>query len=97
MLRPVARIRRPRQNSHDRSSIQPGPAPSIVSTSRSGPSVCSSRRTSAKLAKLIACARILASERGREPTGSHQKNFRSNSDESSLGRPYVGDVTMTKA
>src|SRR5688572_18090594 len=43
---------------------------------------------------LIAWARILASERGCEPTGSHQKNFFSSSDKNSLGRPLVNEVSI---
>jgi hypothetical protein len=44
--------------------------------------------------RLIACARILMSDRGCEPTGSHQKNFRSNSDKKSLGSEYEVDASM---
>ena len=48
----------------------------------------SNSRTSSNVAKSIACARILASDRGFDPSGSRQKDFRSNSDTKSLGRPW---------
>jgi hypothetical protein len=91
----VPRIKRPRQNSHDRASIHPGSALSIVSARSSWPSVCSNRRTSSKFARLIACAMIRAGERGSEPTCSHQKYVLSSSDNSSLGKPLVRDFSIT--
>jgi len=42
----------------------------------------------------MACAMILISDRGREPTCSHQKNFCSNSDKRSFGSEYAGDASM---
>src|SRR5271156_5047397 len=91
IARPLAR-KRPRQNSQDRSLIQPGSAPRIASAKRSRPSVFSNDRTSPNEAKSIACARIRASERGCRPTGSHQKNLRSSSDAMSFGRLCVDEV-----
>src|SRR5947208_13171336 len=89
---PVASCNRPRQNSQDLSLIQPGWAASITSTKRCAPNTVSSRRTSSNGARLIACARILISERGCEPTGSHQKNFRSNSYKKSARGDDVRDA-----
>src|SRR5262245_19765932 len=91
---PVASCKRPRQNSQDRSLIQPGSAFSMTSTKRRGPSTVSRRRTSSNEARLIACARTLASDRGCEPIGSHQKNFCSSSDRKSFGSRYVVDPSM---
>jgi hypothetical protein len=93
--RAVASISRPRQNSHDRSSIQPGSALSIRSARKLRPSVRSSRRTSSKPASVIACATIRAGDRGSEPTGSHQKYLLSSSARNSSGKPCLGDFSMS--
>jgi hypothetical protein len=90
----VASCKRPRQNSQDRSLIQPGSAFSMTSTKRCGPSTVSRRRTSSNEARLIACARTLASDRGCEPIGSHQKNFCFRSDRKSFRSRYVVDPSM---
>lgn len=45
---------------------------------------------------LIAWARILASDLGCEPTGSHQKYFLSRSDKKSSGRLLVREVSMVE-
>ena len=69
--------------------IQPGSALSMASTKPDGPIVRSSRRTSSNEAKSMACVTILKSDRASEPTGSHQKNFRSSSAASSCAMAYT--------
>ena len=76
--------------------IQPGSALSINWTRREEPTSRSRRRTSLNDAKFIACARILALDRGCEPTGSHQKNLFSNSDANSLGRSFSRNAVILR-